>query len=204
MQIIKAWQCISPEVTMQSFKKCCISTAVNETDDDILWNGSEDGSCILEHVYQETASPFVQNFGCHLIFTSFFFFLFFLFHLSNGLDYPKTRRQQTHLKCCYLNTYLHSSTSLIIKTFISTAVHIKSGRVQREMTYSSIQQIGKNYVPLIYVPQKTKVTMLKHIKTIISEAQHICLSYKSGERTTPSVLINTTLCPIPDKITIFK
>jgi len=54
MQIIKAWQCISPEVTIKSFKKCCISTVVNETDDDMLWNGSEYGSCILEHVYQET------------------------------------------------------------------------------------------------------------------------------------------------------
>ena len=39
-----AWQRISPEVTMQGFKKCCISTAMNETDDNTLWNGSdEDG-----------------------------------------------------------------------------------------------------------------------------------------------------------------
>jgi hypothetical protein len=58
MQIVTAWQCISPEVTMKSFKKCCTSTAVDETDDDMLWNGSEeDGYRILEHVYQETQCP---------------------------------------------------------------------------------------------------------------------------------------------------
>jgi hypothetical protein len=39
-----AWQCISPEVIMKGFKKCCISTAVNEIDDDKLWNdGDVDG-----------------------------------------------------------------------------------------------------------------------------------------------------------------
>ena len=27
---------------MKSFKKCCISSAVDETDDDMLWNGSEE------------------------------------------------------------------------------------------------------------------------------------------------------------------
>jgi hypothetical protein len=43
---------------MKSFKKCCTSTAVDETDDDMLWNGNisckfeddegtacEDGDC---------------------------------------------------------------------------------------------------------------------------------------------------------------
>jgi hypothetical protein len=33
------WQRISPEVTVQGFKKCCISNAMDETDD-MLWNGS--------------------------------------------------------------------------------------------------------------------------------------------------------------------
>jgi hypothetical protein len=37
------WQCISPEVILKGFRKCCISIA--ETDDDMLWNGSkEDGN----------------------------------------------------------------------------------------------------------------------------------------------------------------
>jgi hypothetical protein len=27
-------QCISPEVTVKGFKRCCISSAVDETDDD--------------------------------------------------------------------------------------------------------------------------------------------------------------------------
>jgi len=38
-----AWWCISPEVTVKGFKKCCISSALDETDDDILWNGREEG-----------------------------------------------------------------------------------------------------------------------------------------------------------------
>jgi hypothetical protein len=36
-----AWQCISPEVNVKGFKKCCISQAVGETDD-MLWDGSEE------------------------------------------------------------------------------------------------------------------------------------------------------------------
>jgi hypothetical protein len=27
---------------VKGFKKCCISSAVNRTDDDMLWNGSEE------------------------------------------------------------------------------------------------------------------------------------------------------------------
>jgi len=43
--IITAWQCISPEVTMKGFKKCCISSAMDGTGDVILWNGGkEDGN----------------------------------------------------------------------------------------------------------------------------------------------------------------
>jgi len=41
MWIITLWQCISPEVTVKGFKKCCISIAVDGTHDDMLWNGSE-------------------------------------------------------------------------------------------------------------------------------------------------------------------
>ena len=33
---------ISPEVTVKGFKKCCISNAVDGTDDDTLYNGSEE------------------------------------------------------------------------------------------------------------------------------------------------------------------
>jgi hypothetical protein len=43
MWIITAWQHNSPEVTVKSFKKCCISNAMDETDaDDMLWNVSEE------------------------------------------------------------------------------------------------------------------------------------------------------------------
>jgi len=37
-----AWQCISPEVMVKGFMKCCISNAMDETDDDMLWNGGEE------------------------------------------------------------------------------------------------------------------------------------------------------------------
>jgi hypothetical protein len=40
--IITAWQCISPEVTVYGFKECCVFNAVDEADDDLLWNGSEE------------------------------------------------------------------------------------------------------------------------------------------------------------------
>jgi len=36
------WQRTSPEITVTSFKKCYISNAVDGTDDDMLWNGSEE------------------------------------------------------------------------------------------------------------------------------------------------------------------
>jgi hypothetical protein len=41
--IIAEWKHISPEVTVMGFKKCCISNAVDGTDGDMLWDGSEDG-----------------------------------------------------------------------------------------------------------------------------------------------------------------
>ena len=36
-----AWQHISPDMTVKGFKKCCISSVVDGTDD-MLWNGSEE------------------------------------------------------------------------------------------------------------------------------------------------------------------
>jgi len=41
MWIITAWQCISAEVIVKGFKKCCIFSALAGTDD-ILQNGSEE------------------------------------------------------------------------------------------------------------------------------------------------------------------
>jgi hypothetical protein len=40
MWIKTAWQCLSPNVNLKGFKKCCISNAVDGTDGDMLWNGS--------------------------------------------------------------------------------------------------------------------------------------------------------------------
>jgi hypothetical protein len=42
MWIIMAWQHISPEVIMKGFRKCCISNEMDETDNGILWNSSEE------------------------------------------------------------------------------------------------------------------------------------------------------------------
>ena len=42
MQIITAWQCISPKFIVKGFKKCRISNVVDGTDGDMLWNGSEE------------------------------------------------------------------------------------------------------------------------------------------------------------------
>jgi hypothetical protein len=35
------WQHVSPELILKGFKKCCISSAVEETDVYMLWNGSD-------------------------------------------------------------------------------------------------------------------------------------------------------------------
>ena len=43
-----AWHFISPEVTSQAFKKCCLSNAEDGTEDDMLWNGSEEGGDVSE------------------------------------------------------------------------------------------------------------------------------------------------------------
>jgi hypothetical protein len=40
--MIMAWQRISPEKILMGFKKCCISNVLDETDKDMLWNGSEE------------------------------------------------------------------------------------------------------------------------------------------------------------------
>ena len=43
MLIVTAWQHISPEVNVKGFKKCYISSALDETDNDMLWDyGKED------------------------------------------------------------------------------------------------------------------------------------------------------------------
>jgi hypothetical protein len=34
-----SWQCISLKVTVKVFKRCCTFSAVDGTDNDMLWNG---------------------------------------------------------------------------------------------------------------------------------------------------------------------
>jgi hypothetical protein len=43
--IIMAWQHVSPEVIVEGFKKCCMSSALGETCHDMVWYGiGEDGN----------------------------------------------------------------------------------------------------------------------------------------------------------------
>jgi len=35
-------------VTVKGFKKCCISSGMDGTDDDLLWNGSEEDGNVKE------------------------------------------------------------------------------------------------------------------------------------------------------------
>jgi hypothetical protein len=49
-----AWRRASLEATAKGFKKCCISNAVDGTDDDMLWNGIvEDGDLRSEREEDE-------------------------------------------------------------------------------------------------------------------------------------------------------
>jgi len=43
--MMTAWHCISPEVLVEGFKRCCVSYAVDEADD-ILRNGSEEAGSV--------------------------------------------------------------------------------------------------------------------------------------------------------------
>jgi hypothetical protein len=42
MWIIMAWEHISPELIVKGFRKCCISSAMDGTDDNMLWSDSEE------------------------------------------------------------------------------------------------------------------------------------------------------------------
>ena len=46
MRITTAWQRTSPEVTVKGCKKCCVSNAVDQIDDNMLWNESEEAGNI--------------------------------------------------------------------------------------------------------------------------------------------------------------
>lgn len=43
-----AWQSISPEVTVKGVKKCSTSSAVDGTEDDMLWSGSKEDGTLKE------------------------------------------------------------------------------------------------------------------------------------------------------------
>jgi len=47
VHITTAWQQISPQVIVKGFKKSCKSSAAVETDEDTLWNDSEEHGNVM-------------------------------------------------------------------------------------------------------------------------------------------------------------
>jgi hypothetical protein len=47
-RIITAWQHISREVPVKGLKQCCISSALDVTDDGMLWNDNEEDGNVSE------------------------------------------------------------------------------------------------------------------------------------------------------------
>jgi hypothetical protein len=44
------WQCFSPEIIVKGCKKCCMSNAMNGTDEDMSWNDNkEDENFVCSH-----------------------------------------------------------------------------------------------------------------------------------------------------------
>jgi hypothetical protein len=58
MWIITAWQCISPEVTVKGFKMCYLSTAMNRTDNDMLWSSMEEDGNIRSECEEDKGANF--------------------------------------------------------------------------------------------------------------------------------------------------
>jgi hypothetical protein len=54
------WQHSSPEVTVKGFKKGCISNAMDETDDNMLWNGSEEDGNFTSLCVRKIKAPTVK------------------------------------------------------------------------------------------------------------------------------------------------
>ena len=52
MWIVTAWQHISPEETVKGLTKCCISSAMDGTDD--MWKGSEEGGNVRSEEDEDT------------------------------------------------------------------------------------------------------------------------------------------------------
>ena len=47
MWVITTWQHISPEVIMKGYFKCCISNAMDGTNEDTLWNGNKQDGIVM-------------------------------------------------------------------------------------------------------------------------------------------------------------
>jgi hypothetical protein len=60
MWIITTWHHISPEVTVKGFEKCCVSNEMNGTDDDMLWNGSEDDGNVRSECEEDEGTDCVK------------------------------------------------------------------------------------------------------------------------------------------------
>jgi len=82
MCIITVWQHTSSEVTLKGFKKYSISTAVERTDDDMLWNGSEEDTNVKSECKEDERMPMIdtnrQNLTCFVYYVHEIVKYFFL------------------------------------------------------------------------------------------------------------------------------
>ncbi|KAJ8386439.1 hypothetical protein AAFF_G00170360 [Aldrovandia affinis] len=52
--ILQAWADVSPESIVNGFKKCCISNAIDGSEDDVMWEEAEPGDAQPENVSDES------------------------------------------------------------------------------------------------------------------------------------------------------
>jgi hypothetical protein len=58
MFIITPCQCISPEVNVISFKKCCIPSGVDGNEGDMLWNDCDEGGDVRNEWEEDEGTDF--------------------------------------------------------------------------------------------------------------------------------------------------
>jgi hypothetical protein len=58
-----AWQHISPEVTVKGFKNCCMTNAMDGTDDNMIWNESEEDGNVTSAYDKDEATDCEDGHG---------------------------------------------------------------------------------------------------------------------------------------------
>ena len=58
MWFIMTWHCILAEVTVKGLKKCCITNAMDGTDCDMMWNGSEEAGKVRSQCEEDEGTDY--------------------------------------------------------------------------------------------------------------------------------------------------